>query len=149
MDDNVEEELFADRTEVEARTWLADHAYPDDYGAQRFAEPGAVKRFVDALYAAGAVHVSLWKLAAERVPTLMQVTLPQDAAARRHLFAILRDEEDEYGEDFAVSPDGRPRTLVTEEMARDMGDPAMVGHWLEEEGPLRDIGQDALTLWWD
>lgn len=58
MDDNAED-LFADRTEVEARTWLTDHVYPDDFGAQRFAEPGAVRRFVDMLYAAGAVHVSL------------------------------------------------------------------------------------------
>ena len=38
---------------------------------------------------------------------------------------------------------------MTLDEAEAIGDLSMEGYWLEGDGPLQDVGQIELILWWD
>jgi hypothetical protein len=77
------------------------------------------------------------------------VALPEERDARARLFAVFAAEEAHYGEDFAAGPDGLNHTLISEEMAVELGHPEAEGEWDSESGPPREIGQTTMDLWWD
>jgi hypothetical protein len=77
----------------------------------------------------------------------MLVGLPPDPESRKRLFKLLQDEEDDFGEDFCVTPNGRSGREMTREEAIAEGDPGLEGYWLEEMGPIQDVGQTVLSLW--
>lgn len=72
-----------------------------------------------------------------------------EVSKRKLIFELLQEEEDRCSEDFSVDPNGREGREMTAQEADELGDPELEGYWLEEEGPLVDIGQKSLELWWD
>lgn len=135
--------------EIEALEWLAEPA--NRYGGQRFADEPDSKpvEFVKELYKAGAVKVNVLVREGMDLASQLRVEMPDSLVKRRNIFRILQQEENEYDEDFSVSPNGRDGREMTAKEAKELGDPELAGFWIEEEGPIKDIGQRQLDLWWD
>lgn len=97
--------------------------------------------YVDALYAAGALSVSVVERAS------LVVELPHEPVARHALFALYNAEVDRFDQDFGgEEPPGHE---ITAAEATALGDPSAEGEWMVTDPHIADIGQHNLTFWWD
>ncbi len=96
--------------------------------------------YVDALYAAGALNVSVHQAS-------LVVELPHDPGARRALFEMYNVEVDRFDQDFGgEQPPGHE---ITAAEAASLGDPNAEGEWMVTDLHIADTGQLTLAFWWD
>jgi hypothetical protein len=124
--------------EVEAREWIGSGGVLTSDG---FANHHNATQFVDALYAAGAVRVTV------NSGTTLVATLPMEAHRRAPLFAIYNAEIDRFGEEFGGMDN--PGHEMTRAEAAAIGQPEAEGRWVVDDFHVIDTGQLALRFWWD